>query len=552
MTITEYEREFFRLSKYARECVSTKAIMCKRFKNRLNEDIRVLVGILELKEFVVLVERSCKAEELNKEKRKVDLEARDSRKRPMSKSGYSHRDRGKQHSSFKSQATSMASVGNVKSNRPDCQQYARRHPNKCRMNDRACFKCGSQDHFLKDCPEMVEKEKFQSARPRNTTSRGRPLRNTGIGASSKGVTKYTTVRTEAQALVRAYTIRVREEATSPDVIIGTFSFYDTDVIALIDPGSTHSYVCMNLINNKKLPIEFIDFVIKVSNPLGKHVLVDEVCKKCPLMIRGYCFPANLMLLPFDKFDVILGMDWLTLHDAIKVIELKCENGKILRVESDESDRLPVMISSTLAQKCIRKGCEAYLAYVLNMKESELKIDSVSVVCEYSDLFLEALPGLPLVREVEFGIELVPGTSPISIAPYKMAPIELKELKAQMQELIDKRFARPSYSPWGAPVLFVKKKDGFMRLRIDYRQLNKVTIKNKYPLPRIDDLLDQLRGATVFSNIDLRFDYYQLRVKESDLPKTAFRTRYGQYEFLVMPFGLTNTPAIFMDLMNRIF
>ena len=138
------------------------------------------------------------------------------------------------------------------------------------------------------------------------------------------------------------------------------------------------------------------------------------------------------------------------------------------------------------------------------------------------------------------------------ASYRMAPTELKELKSQLQELLDKGFIRPSVSPWGAPVLFVKKKDGTLRMCIDYRQINKVTVKNKYPLPRIEDLFDQLKGAGVFSKIDLRSGYYQLRVKEGDVPKTVFRTRYGHYEFLVMPFGLTNAPAAFMDLMNRVF
>nr|XP_017227641.1 PREDICTED: RNA-directed DNA polymerase homolog [Daucus carota subsp. sativus] len=134
----------------------------------------------------------------------------------------------------------------------------------------------------------------------------------------------------------------------------------------------------------------------------------------------------------------------------------------------------------------------------------------------------------------------------------MAPAELKELKTQPNELLDKKFVRPSFSPWGAPVLFVKTKDGTMRMCIDYRELNKVTIKNKYPLPRIDDLFDQLQGSVVFSKIDLRSGYHQLKIREEDIPKTAFRTRYGHYEFLVMAFGLTNAPAAFMDLMNRVF
>ena len=134
----------------------------------------------------------------------------------------------------------------------------------------------------------------------------------------------------------------------------------------------------------------------------------------------------------------------------------------------------------------------------------------------------------------------------------MAPTKLKELKTQLQELSDKRFVRPSVSPWGVPVLFVKKKDDTLQICIDYRQINKVTVKNKYQLPRIEDLFDQLKGASVFSKIDLRSRYYQLRVKDVDVPKIAFRTRYGHYEFLVMPFRLTNAPATFMDLMIRVF
>ncbi|GJY99291.1 putative reverse transcriptase domain-containing protein [Tanacetum coccineum] len=165
-----------------------------------------------------------------------------------------------------------------------------------------------------------------------------------------------------------------------------------------------------------------------------------------------------------------------------------------------------------------------------------------IVSEFQDVFPEELPGIPPIRDVEFNIELIPGAEPISKAPYRMAPIELKELKDQLQELLERGFIRPSVSPWGAPVLFVKKKDGSMRLCIDYRELNKITIRNRYPLPRIDDLFDQLQGAKHFSKIDLRSGYHQLRVKEQDISKTAFRTRYGHYEFLVMPFGLTNAPA----------
>jgi hypothetical protein len=154
--------------------------------------------------------------------------------------------------------------------------------------------------------------------------------------------------------------------------------------------------------------------------------------------------------------------------------------------------------------------------------------------------------------VEFVINLVPGTAPIAQSPYRMAEVELKLLKAELDSLLEKGFIRPSALPWGSPALFIPKKDGTQRLCIDYRALNAVTIKNKYPLPRIDDLMDQLRQAKFFSKIDLRSGYHQMKIRPEDIHKTAFVTRYGQYEYIVVPFGLTNAPAYFMNMMNKVF
>jgi hypothetical protein len=175
-----------------------------------------------------------------------------------------------------------------------------------------------------------------------------------------------------------------------------------------------------------------------------------------------------------------------------------------------------------------------------------------VVQDYPDVFLKELSGMLPDHDIEFLIELLPGTPPISKRSYRMPVNELVELKKQIAELQAKGFIRPSSSPWGAPVLFVKKKDGTQRMCVDYRSLKEVTIKNKYPLQRIEDLFDQMKGASVFSKIDLRSGYHQLKIWESDIPKTVFHTRYGLYEYIVMSFGLTNAPAYFMYLMNKVF
>ncbi|GJT74632.1 putative nucleotidyltransferase, ribonuclease H [Tanacetum coccineum] len=254
------------------------------------------------------------------------------------------------------------------------------------------------------------------------------------------------------------------------------------------------------------------------------------------------------------------MDWLAKNHAVivcdeKIVRIPYGN-EILIVQGDkgakEKKSTLSIISCEKAQKYMEKGCQLFLAQVTvkenKDKSNEKRLEDVPTVRD----FPEDLPGLPPTRQVEFQIDLVPGAAPVARAPYRLAPSEMEELSTQLQELSDKGFIRPSSSPWGAPVLFVKKKDGSFRMCIDYRELNKLTVKNRYPLPRIDDLFDQLQGSSVYSKIDLRSGYHQLRVRDEDIPKTAFRTRYGPITvFQVMPFGLTNAPAVFMDLMNRV-
>jgi hypothetical protein len=189
--------------------------------------------------------------------------------------------------------------------------------------------------------------------------------------------------------------------------------------------------------------------------------------------------------------------------------------------------------------------------VLNHLDATPTMD-VRTVSEFPDVFPEELPGMPPDREIEFVIELVPGTAPIFKRPYRMAANKLAEFKEQLQELLDKGYIHPNASPCGAPIIFVPRKDGTQRMCVDYRSLNEVTIKNKYPLPRIDDLFDQLKGACVFSKIDLQSRYHQLKIRATDIPKIVFITRYGLYEYTVMSFGLTNAPAYFMYLMNKVF
>jgi hypothetical protein len=234
------------------------------------------------------------------------------------------------------------------------------------------------------------------------------------------------------------------------------------------------------------------------------------------------------------------MDWLSKHKVLidyakKLVKLTTLDGKELEVVAE-----PVVTAKGVANRAKVNQMDA------------IQVSEVPVVNEFPDDFPEELLGMPPNRDIEFVIELKPGTAPIYKTPVRMTTPELAELKEHINELLDKGFIHPSSSPWGAPVIFVPKEDITQRLWMDYRALNEVIVKNKYPLPRIDDLFDQLCGACVFSKIDLRSGYHQLKVRECDIPKTAFILRYVLYEYTVMSFGLTNVLAYFMYLMNKVF
>ncbi|GJY08897.1 putative reverse transcriptase domain-containing protein [Tanacetum coccineum] len=344
-----------------------------------------------------------------------------------------------------------------------------------------CYECGVQGHFKRECPKL-----------KNNNNRGNQV---GCG--------------NAPAKVYA----VGHARTNPD------SNVDGSQID-ITPTLDHYY-----------EVELAD---------ERIIGLNTILRGCTLNILSHPFNIDLMLVELGSFNAIIGMDWLVKYQAIimcaeKIVRIPWGNETLI-VHGDGSNRGHEarlhIISYTKTQGYMLKGCPIFLANVTTKetkdKSKEKRLEDVPIVRDFPDVFPEDLPSLPLTRQVEFQIDLIPGAAPVARAPYRLTPSEMKELSEQLKELSDKGFIRPISSPWGAPVFFVKKKDG-----------------------SIDDLFDQLQGSSVYSKIDLRSGYHQLRVREEDIPKTAFRTRYGHYEFQVMPFGLTNAPAVFMDLMNRV-
>ncbi|GJU19602.1 reverse transcriptase domain-containing protein [Tanacetum coccineum] len=391
-----------------------------------------------------------------------------------------------------------------------------------------CFECGTPGHYRSNCPQWKNK-------------------NQGNG----------------NGVARAYAVGVAGQNPDNNVVTGTFLLNNRCASILFDTGADRSFVSTQFSALINIAPTTLDHGYNVELADGSIIWVNMVLLGCTLNFLNHPFHVDLMPVEMGTYDVIIGMDWLTKYQAVidcakKIVRIPF-GSEILIFHGDGSrnkrgTRLNI-ISCTKAQKYVLQGCHVFLAHITvketGDKSKKKQLQDVPIVKNFPEVFPEDLPGLPPTRQVEFHIDLVPGAAPVARAPYRLAPSEMKELADQLQELSDKGFIRPSSSPWGAPVLFVKKKDGSLRMCIDYRELNKLTVKNRYPLPRIDDLFDQLQGSSVYSKIDLRSGYHQLRVREEDISKTAFRTRYGHYEFQVMPFGLTNALAVFMDLMNRV-
>ena len=324
---------------------------------------------------------------------------------------------------------------------------------------------------------------------------------------------------------------------------------------LIDSGSTHSFIspkCLRQLNLPEHPVSSLT----VELATGKRIKSATSIGNLNFKLGDKPTSSTFRVLPLGTYDGILGMDWLSKNNAL----LHCKDA-LLTFQDSHGEKATIsgtrgkpklhLVTATKLLKGYRKKQMVY-AVKLNPIEKSSEHPLPESLSDFEDVFPEELTELPPPRDIDHAIELLPGAQPVARRPYKMSVPEAAELKEQLTQLIEQGFIRPSVSPWSTPVLFNRKKDGTLRLCIDYRGLNQVTIKNKYPIPRIDELLDRLHGASLFTKIDLRSGYYQIRIKEEDISKTGFNTRYGHYEFTVMPFGLTNAPATFNCLMTDIF
>ncbi|GJW32760.1 putative reverse transcriptase domain-containing protein [Tanacetum coccineum] len=389
--------------------------------------------------------------------------------------------------------------------------------NKCRIHHEGPCMVKRPGHYKNECPKL-----------RNQKRGNKKGNKTG--------------NNETKA--RAYAIRGGGANPDSNFITGTFLLNNRYATMLFDSGTERSFVSTTFSALLDVIPSTLDTSYAIELADGRISETDVILRGCTLGLLGHPFDIDLMPVELGSFNVIVGMDWLAKYNAVIIYDEKIiripYGDDVLVIEGDgcnggSNSKLSI-ISFSKTQKYIQKGCQVYLAQVTakksDNKSKEKRLEDVPIVRDFPEVFPEDLHGLPLTRQVEFQIDLVPGAAPVARSSYHLASSEMQELSTQLQELSDKGFIRPSSSPRGASVLFVKKKDGSFRMCIDYRELNKLTFEEPIPTSENDDLFDQLQGSRVYSKIDLRSGYHQLRFREEDIPKTAFKPRYGHLKLIL--------------------